>query len=296
MRRLLLVIAVVAAGCGWPDHAFDVDAGLEGDATRDDAPADAAELEAGELPSPTSCPPSPDSAGFCAELRDFGGPFTLDGSGSEFCRTESTQLPPRRFSVSSSARTWPSPAPAMPEKFEVRAGIDAVGVHVFVQVLGDPHVLVDRDDPMKGDAVEVFLRGALDRVLDGSLEADEAHHLVLSPPTEGAAGVGLRYLRGVPQSPVSASHWRSRRVRGGWEVEVHYPWTVLKNQASPGMVLGFDVVIDLADDPTKPGRQVRAIMHLSPVASSPACEALTYASADPLCDDRSWCLAKAYIP
>lgn len=301
MRRLLFVLAAAGAGCGWPAHHFAVADEPDGSAL--DGSMDEVSTDVGlpvddtaDLPPQTSCAPSADSAGLCAELRDFNGAFALDGAGDEFCRA-GAPLPPRRFTLSESARTSPFPAPSgLTERFEVRAGIDAFGLHVFVQVLGDPRVVVDRADPTQGDAVEIFLRGNVARDLTGGLEADEAHHLVLSPPSATAPGVGFRYLGGVPKTPLSDSYWRSRRVKGGWEVELHYPWTVLQNQASPGMILGFDIALDLDDDPTHAGRDVRAIMHLEPVSSSPACAALSVDPADPFCDDRTWCLAKAYIP
>lgn len=299
MRGGLLLFGLMA-GCGWPDHRFGgetADGALDG-AELDSSIADVAVDDTAGLPAPTECPPAAETAGFCAELREFSGAYALDGAGDEFCREGDAgpRMPPRRFSVTESARTVPSPAPAgHAEKFEVRAGLDAYGVHVFVQVLGDPRVIVNREDPMQGDAVEIFVRGNVDPLV-GSLETDQAQHLVLTPPTAAAEGVGWRYLGGVPKLPVAGSQWRSRRVKGGWEVELHQPWSDLKNQPSPGMVMGFDIAIDLDDDPTVAGRDVRVLMHVAPVAGSPSCAALGIGSADPLCDDRTWCLAKAYIP
>jgi len=305
MHRAALCIALAGAGCGWSDHQFDrVDDAAVTDATPDgrtdvDLDSGFPVDDAAGLPDPTNCPPSPTTAGFCAALADFAGAFVNDGAGDEFCRASDAgaQMPPRRFTVTEAARTAPSPPPAgFAERFEVRAGLDAYGVHVFVQVLGDPRVLVDRDDPVQGDAVELFLRGTVTRELTGNLESDEGNHLVLTPPSATAGGVGWRYLGGVKKLPLSDSDWHSRRVKGGWEVEVHYPWTELKNQPAPGMVMGFDVAIDLKDDPAKKGRDVRALMHVTPVASSASCTALGVSPADPLCDDRTWCLAKAYVP
>lgn len=312
MRCGVLLLGMTV-GCSWPDHQFaseESDGAVEAevDSSIDASVGDAAtetmsdvELPVDDtagLPKPTQCPPAAETAGFCAELREFFGTYALDGAGDEFCREVDAgpRMPPRRFTVTESARTYPSPPPAgLAEKFEVRAGLDAYGVHVFVQVLGDPRVIVDRDDPMQGDAVEIFVRGVVDP-LNGSLETDSAQHLVLTPPTPSAEGIGWRYLDGVPKVPIAGSQWRSRRVKGGWEVELHQPWTDVKNQPAPGMVMGFDIGIDLDDDPTKPGRDVRVLMHVGPVASSASCSALGIASADPLCDDRTWCLAKAYIP
>lgn len=286
MRAIVLATTLIGAGCSWPSHQFGGDGGIP---TEDTA----------SLPTPTSCPLSPETAGFCAELRAFGGSFALDGKGDEFCREDDAgpRAPPRRFSVTEAARVEPSPPPAgHAEKFEVRAGLDAYGVHVFVQVQGDRRVVVDRDDPVRGDAVEIFLRGRIDRELVGALDADEAQHLVLTPPTAAAEGVAWLYFKGKPKDPLDGSVWRSRRVQGGWEVELHQPWSSLKNQPSPGMVMGFDVALDLDDDDASPGREVRVLMHAAPVTSSPSCTELGITPADPSCDDRTFCLAKAYIP
>ena len=178
----------------------------------------------------------------------------------------------------------------------MRVGISPFGVHVFVQVLGDPRVLVDRDELTEGDAVEIFMRGTPGRMLTGELAADEALHVVLTPPSTTAEGLGAQYYEGKRGAPIADDRWHSRRVQGGYEVELHYPWTDLKNQSAPGMEMGFDVAIDVKDDPSAKGRELRALMHYQPVASSASCDALAISPPDPLCDDRTWCLAKAYVP
>lgn len=304
MRRFV-VLAVLATGCSWPDHQFrDPDDGAAGDldsSAGDGEPDTYLEPEdSSAYPVPMTCPPQLEKAAPCDELREFPGVWEPDGDAREFCRDLTTgkqATPPRRFTVAEAARTSPSPAPArFKQRFEVRAGLSAYGVHVFVQVLGDPRVLVDRDDLVQGDAVEIFLRGHHDRTLTGALDADEGHHLVLTPPSTSAEGLGARYVDGKRGAPLADSDWHSRRVQGGFEIELHYPWTLLKNQAAPGTTMGFDVAIDLKDDPTAKGRELRVLMHVTPVASSPSCAALSVSPADPFCDDRTWCLAKAYVP
>lgn len=261
-----------ATACGWPEHRF-----READAT--------AVEDTANLPTATTCPPESERAAPCDVLRNFPDRWEADGEGSEFCRKESGKLstPPRRFTAKEAARVTPAGA-TPPEQFVVRAGISAFGVHVFVQVLGDPRVIVDRDEPTRGDAVEIFLRGRRDAMLTGALDLDEAHHLVLTPPSESASGLGARYLNGKRIGSVADEQWHSRRVRGGWEAELHYPWTVLGAQPSPGMTMGFDIAFDVRDDPA--GEAVHVVMHLEPVGTC----------MDPSCDDRTWCLAKAYVP
>lgn len=246
--RLFFVVALCA--CSWPEHRYR-EVGIVEDTAN--------------LPPPTACPPESERQAPCDELREFQGRYEIDGEGSEFCRTLTTGK------LSSPARPF--------GRATVRAALSVEGVHVFVHV-ADDRAVVDRADPVRGDAIEIFVRGSHDRTLTGALDADEAHHLVLTPPTAEAEGVGLRYLNRKPLAPINDAQWHSRRVRDGWEVELHYPWTVLGNQPSPGEVMGFDVALDRDDGP-------RTVMFLAPVAGS---------CGDPACDDRTWCLVKAYVP
>lgn len=259
MKRWL---AVLLCACSWPELTFrERDASLPAEDTAN-------------FPVPTPCPPESERQAPCDELRHFPGTWDVDGEGREFCRDEMGKLstPMRRFASGDT-------------QFVVRAGLSPYGVHVFVQVLNDRNVIVDRADPVRGDAVEIFLRGSHDRTLTGDLDVDQAHHLVLTPPTSTAEGVGFRYSNRKIVGPVADEQWHSRRVRDGWEVELHYPWTVLMNQSSPGMTMGFDIAIDLRDDPSR--EVVRTVMHIEPTDGG--CK-------DPACDDRTWCLAKAYVP
>jgi len=287
--RSLPLVACALIGCSWPDHRF-----------RDDVPADAAlePEDSAAFPVPTGCPPQPETQAFCDEVRHFPGVWEVDGSGVEFCREEEGKqsTPPRRFTMSEAARTSPTPAPArFTQKVEVRVGLSPFGVHVFVQVTGDPRVLVDRDDLVQGDAVEVFLRGTPTTELTGDLAADQAVHLVMTPPSETAAGLGAQYYQGKKAAPLRDDYFHTRRVRSGYEVELHYPWTELKNQSAPGTLMGFDVALDVKDDPSAKGRELRALMYAQPVSASASCDALMVSPADPFCDDRTWCLAKAYV-
>jgi hypothetical protein len=279
MRRLVAVSAI-AFGCTWPEHAFRE---IATDAGGSDRP-------------PTSCPIAAELAALCAELRAFDGPFVVDGLGDEFCRIRDGRpaTPPRRFSIARASATDPSPPPALPQQVEVRAGLSSFGAHVFVQVRGDPRVIVDRDDPTSADAVEIFLRGRRDELV-GDLERDAALHLVIAPD-DGGAAIGLRYLEGRPRASLLSSSFAARRVSGGYEVELHLPWSEIGEAVSPGMLIGFDVAIDVKDDERAPGRQARAYLHLEPLAGSAPCTALGAARPEPWCDSRTWCAAKAYVP
>jgi hypothetical protein len=280
---LIRSLALAANGawlvaCSWPEHSFrDRDASVV-------TPVE----DTADLPIPTPCPPESERQQPCDELRHFPGTWDVDGEGREFCRIGDMgklATPMRRWSFATAAKVTPAGA-MMPEQIVVRAGLSSYGVHVFVQVLDDRNVIIDRVDPLKGDAVEIFLRGTHDRTLTGALDVDQAHHLVFTPPAAGAEGVGFRYLNNKPVGSVPDGDWHSRRVRDGWEVELHYPWKSLDdNQSAPGMTLGFDIAINLRDDPSREAE--RAVMHLEPTETG--CK-------DPSCDDRTWCLAKAYVP
>lgn len=302
-----LIVACVLVGCTWPSHRFRDDALAGADAAAEDAfadgagdaPSDATDALDSGLPPPTRCKPSSVKALPCDVLPSFDGTVTLDGAGDEFCvqADGGPELPPRRFGVTDADFLAPSPAPAgLAESVEIRAGLAADGVHVFVQVQNDPSVIVDLDDLVRGDAVEIYLRGHRNLPLNGDLESDDAQVLVIAPPTATTEARASFYVHGKRATSIPASYWRARRVAGGYELEVHYPWTELLNEPSPGMVIGFDVALDVKDDPSAPTRQLRAIMHYDAVADSPACKTYGFGAADPLCDDRTWCLAKAYVP
>jgi hypothetical protein len=280
--RLLFAAALVS--CAWPEHRFRSD---DAAVVEDFGPPE----DSNAFPPPSECPPEAERVNACDELRHFPGTWVVDGKGDEFCRSEMGKLatPVRRFSMKEAAKTTNA---ALPETVEVRAGLSPYGVHVFVKVLGDPRAIVDRDDLTKGDAIEIFVRGYHDRTLTGALDVDQAHHLVLTPPTATSEGLAARYLNGKRGAPLADERWQSRRVKGGWEVELHYSWADLdNNQPAVGMTIGFDIAIDIRDD----AGSGRAIMHVQPVSASP-CDALSITPADPRCDDRTWCLAKAYVP
>ncbi len=312
MKRTLLLCALTL-GC-WPEHSFRDEAGSDAvvdsaiDSTLEDTPdamleaesdsgtdADAAEI----LPPPTTCGASSSKANSCDVLRFFGGTPVLDGAGDEFCDVDAgvAANPPRTFSLVDADRTIPSPVPAgLTQRVTARAGLSSFGLHVFVHV-DDPSVVVDLGDYTQGDAIEIFLRGNTALPLNGDLESDAAQVVVIIPPTATTSARAAKWLRGKKSASLDGSQFAARRVTGGWEAELHYPWSEILNEASPGQVMGFDLALDVKDDPTASKRAVRAIMHEETVTGgSPACDTFGFATIDPLCDDRLWCLAKAYVP
>lgn len=300
----------------WPSHSFreesaadsSVDAAVDSETSDADSAvdstvidADAADVPTEVLPPPTSCGASSSKANACDVLRFFPGIPVLDGAGDEFCDVDAgmAALPPRTFSLADADRTIPTTVPAgLKQRVEVRAGLSSLGLHVFVHV-DDPSVVVDLGDYTQGDAIEIFFRGNKALPLNGDLETDEAQVIVIIPPTATTTARAAKWLRGKKSASVDGSQFAARRVTGGWEAELHYPWTEILNEATPGQVMGFDLALDVKDDPTAPKRAVRAIMHEETISGgSPPCETFGFgfATPDPLCDDRLWCLIKAYVP
>ncbi len=308
MRRLFVSVSVVLVGCTFPEHQFrdDTDAkpdvaidavvldgALDGavdssvDAT--DAATDSVVDVGSDAPAPTSCT-DPSMTSFCAPIVGLVGAYAVDGLGTEYC---ASGVWSRGFEVKAAMRTTPSPVPAkITERVVVRALLSSYGYHVHVAVLDDPRIVVDTSDYTQGDAVELFLRGA--KAATGDLVADQAVHVVVTPPTATSGPNAAYYVGGKKGAGLPGGAFAGRIVAGGWEVEVVLPWTTIKNEPAPGDKIGFDVAVDVKDDPSLSAREVRAIMSYEAVASSPTCSALG-TPADPACDDRTWCAPVAYL-
>jgi len=303
--RLPVVSAVaLLVGCTFPEHQFrDPTADVAVDAVADsvavdavldggpDAPdvADGAVDVGSDAPAPTTCT-DPSMTSFCAPIVGLVGAYAVDALGTEYC---ASGVWSRGFEVKAAMRTTPSPVPAkITERVVVRALLSSFGFHVHVAVLDDPRIVVDTSDYTQGDAVELFLRGA--KAATGDLVADDALHVVVTPPTATSGPNAAFYVGGKKGAGLPGGAFAGRLVQGGWEVEVVLPWTTIKNEPAPGDKIGFDVAVDLKDDPALSAREVRAIMDFETVASSPTCAALGKA-ADPACDDRTWCAPVAYL-
>ncbi|MGZ3422718.1 MAG: sugar-binding protein [Polyangiales bacterium] len=309
--KLPVLLCALTLGC-WPSHSFRdetiadsvADSATAGDALDDTTATEDSSVTETDgamevLPPPTTCGATSTKANGCDVLRAFTAIPVVDGVGDEFCTVDAgvPENPPRTFSLADADRTEPATVPAgLTEKAEIRAGLSSFGVHVFVHV-DDPSVVVDLTDYTQGDAIEIFLRGNKSLPLNGDLETDFAQVIVIIPPTATTSARAAFWLRGMKSASVDASRWAARRVKGGWEAELHYPWSALMNEASPGQVIGFDLALDVKDDPSAKTRAVRAIMHEETITGgSPPCTTFGFATPDPQCDDRLWCLAKAYVP
>ena len=91
--------------------------------------------------------------------------------------------------------------------------------------------------------------------------------------------------------PLSAGFFGIRAVSGGYEVELRLPWTELGGQPAPGDSMAFDVGIDVSDDETMP-RRVQSFLYYQAPTATTTCTSST--TAEPSCDDRTWCEAFAY--
>jgi hypothetical protein len=298
LRRLstsgvLGVAAMGAMGCAFPDYGFPGGAGGDGglDAHGDAAaevpevgPSDVTE-ETEPLPDPTKCAVS-DPVVACDTIRELRAPDgqVIDGRGAEFC-----EIPPRVFALREGKRVTPKGATA-PETASIRFGVSAKGVHLFVQVLGDP-MLITADDPRQGDAVELLVRGTKDPIT-GSLLTDEAKHIVVAPPTATRGPDAREVLPG--GGYVAFRDAAARRVRGGYEVELVLSWSILKNQPAVAAEMAFDVAIDVKDDPTTIGRELQSFLWWQPIPPSATTTCTDKSDPDPSCDDRTWCYAYAY--
>ncbi|GAC1393306.1 MAG: hypothetical protein NVSMB47_00340 [Polyangiales bacterium] len=309
----LAAMVVALAACGFPEHTYrdargmTPDSGASADANESDARGDgdrdaAPGTEVGDVgdvsdlgadarptgPPPTRCAPETTTSACDVVLDLPGGTVVLDGAGDEFC---AAKIPARTFTVEGAAHTQPAPPPAgLTQRVAVRAGLSAYGFHVHVQVLDDPRIVVSQPDLARGDAVEIFLRGAFPSALTGELAHDHALHVVLVPPSAGSGADAAIYDGESRGGALDPALWAARLVDGGYEVELRVPWTMLGDQPVPGSHVGLDVAVDVKDDPAATSRAARALLEDVSLPSSTSCAG----AIQPSCDDRTWCLAPAY--
>jgi hypothetical protein len=330
-RRLALcalVTALPTSACGFPTFAFedgastddaggdamagpptdapmtdangltDADSTVEVAPTVDAAHADASEADAkrdgatdgSPYPAPTVCSGA-SSVSFCSAIVVAPGPITIDGRGDDMCG-----VAPRTFLAKDADFLLRSDATyTPPESVSVRAALDASGVYVFVQVLGDPAILVAPGTAgaiAAGDAVEIYLRGYRSGALDGKYGDDGALEIVVTPPTATSSPRAERYVMDAPMGAYDDGAFAAVLVDGGYQVELFVPWSALPAEPANGQSLGFDVGVDIADDPSTKSRQARAVMNIRTLSGSSNCGPILA----PWCDDRVFCQVNAYGP
>lgn len=321
MRRFALISSLLACGacsvsCAFPEYGFPGSspgdsgddsfvADVEGDSTLIDAPNDSAldsippdaldafdafdsgvvadGADAAALPDPTDCGPH-SSVSACAPSPSFSGLHLLEGEGDEFCG-----MATRGYLVNDGEQKIPASASA-PERVVVYLATDPNGVHGYVGVFDDPKILVGgTHDLLAGDAVEVFLHGHHDAGVTGALDADQAVHVVIAPPTSTRSARAAYYKNDVYDSDVDGASFGARMCKGGYEVEFVIPWTKIPGEPPAGLSYGFDLAVDVRDLPASTGRELRSFFKVQPV---PTPVAACGGTAEPYCDDRTWCSVK----
>ncbi len=295
---VVVTFAALCGGCAFPDYVFPgAGAGSDADVleTTPDARLDVSDVSDGppidapndvpEVGSPPTVCPARAALSPCAPIEELLVPDSevVDGKGDDLC-----VLSPREFSARAGAHRTPATS-EVPARVVLRVGISARGIHLHAQVLDDPHLLVE-DDPVTGDAIEIFLRGVVDP-LTGALAADGGRHVVLAAPGSGHAPFGALVSAG--KYGALPFRFASRIVAGGYEVEMVAEWTDLPGQPAPGQSMGFDFAVDVKDDPAHTSRDLQSFLYFQALTSGPTpCSSVSAAA--PSCDDRTWCTLYAY--
>ena len=177
------------------------------------------------------------------------------------------------------------------ETATVRVGWSEAGLHGFVTVTDGFLFASGQDDAgsvWNGDGVEVFVAGS-DSVLTGNSGNDAVTHVQFGAAPSLA--VTVKTVDGsASHSALAGSQYVTSVVTGGYTIEFLLPWA--GSAPSSGAAMAFDLALNSADnDPAgaPDGRDAQAILHNgSPGGSSPCGD-----SAEPWCDDRTWCTPTA---
>lgn len=308
---MILALATALPACGYPSYAFDGDAqsfdaiddapeetiepadvGSDADAARDafdsalpsDAKGDTGtpdvDADAGDAK-----PPCPILSGgdACKGIPRFTAPKqVLDGIGDEFC-----DVPATRLVATAAPYMLPTPPPS---------GIDTV---VLIRTAWSPtalhvHVHVDQgrvsapgglEEIWRGDGVEVFASGftPLTGKYDGTSDPG-ALQIIAVPPGASASRAEL-YSGETLKSFLPPSTFAARLVPGGYEVELEIDWTSLHGTPKTGLVIGFDLGVDVRQDPAVIGPKLQSFLAYTAVSLTPCSKP----TAHPSCDDRTWC-------
>lgn len=185
---------------------------------------------------------------------------------------------------------WTRGTGTFPQVLTIRAAWSERGVHVHAHVQDPAVVVAAGDDVAQGDSLELYLAatseltGPFDGVRDGG-----AYQVILAPPAGGhptRATVYLHPAKAVETSePLDPSRFAGRLVQDGYEIEVLLPWRTAAPAA--GTTIGFDVGLNVNDDPATPRRAFQFAIANLPVVDASNCTADV--GPQPFCDDRTWC-------
>ncbi|GAC1351857.1 MAG: hypothetical protein NVSMB1_08940 [Polyangiales bacterium] len=306
VKRSAICLLMLPIACSYPELSFGINTSDASDAAEatDTNKADVVMLDTSSetVPSDTkydaiqhdafdphvpSCKPLPGGS-LCDHVASFGTKVQIvDSYGDEFCT-----IPGTTFLVRDMARVLP-PSPSQNAKVEVRMAWSKAAIHMHLHVIKENVVPAD---PMttsqyyEGDGLEFFLSGT-DK-LTGAYNAmtdSGAKHFIITAPTDTQPSRGAYYVSGTNLFPIESSLFAARRVSDGYEMELRIPWLFLESSPASGSGIGFDLAVDLNDNPAVLKRQVQGVYAFRPVAATSSCAPNPI---DAYCDDRVWCTPK----
>jgi hypothetical protein len=286
-----------------PGESCDEETSADETSGSSTTPTDSPSTEPSEDPSTTAEPsmtpePSPaptTPAGQCttatlnpcsAPIPRFNGTQMVDGNADDFCDVPITTL-----SLASAALSIGNTA-GTPHRADIRVAWSETALHVHAAVT-DPNVLVQApNDSWSGDSLDVYI--AASGNVTGSLSLDDAWQVILAPPsTDGSiAASAMRY----PAIEAISSGFANTLTDDGYAVELLLPWpggAVLASGAA--VMLNFALnVREQACDGTDLNscRQYYGAFFAGAAGSPSDCDNYTLLSgrsAEPWCDDRTWC-------
>ena len=210
-------------------------------------------------------------------------PQIIDGKDDDFCG-----VPAMVFALDNAA-VLDAPGVSFPEVVTARIGWDQAGLHVHVHVDDPSLVPSSTPDLWEGDAVELFIAGtsSLTGHFDGTDDGGAIQIVVSAPTADIPSKASYDYAgNGMLDLPYDPSLSAGRVVPGGYEVEVSVPWSSLKDMLAPGSAIGFDLALDVIDNPAAASREQQGLMGFRTVAETSCVNTAPH----PSCDDRTWCL------
>lgn len=272
-RAALLGLFVTVGACGPRDLEVLAGATDAGPQQPDGGPASERDTCAAAAP-----------IDLCARVpRSDGDGAPIDGLPGALCEVPA-------MVVRADGAPWTRGTGVFPQVLTVRAAWSERGLHVHAHVEDPAVVVAAGDDIAQGDSLELYLAatgeltGPFDGVRDGG-----AYQVILAPPSGGLPARATVYLhpaRAVETSePLDPSRFAGRLVPGGYEIEALLPWRTGAPEA--GATIGFDVGLNINDDPATPRRAFQFAIANLPVSGASNCTADV--GPQPFCDDRTWC-------
>jgi hypothetical protein len=195
-----------------------------------------------------------------------------------------------QFAVNAMPWINPSYPAARPTMVTLRVGWspEALWVHAHVT---DPSVRPDTVSTSlwNGDNIQIFFSGnsALTGPYTGTQDGG-ATHVIVAPAAGTFAGRAITLYESsatVSITALPAGTWASRLVADGYEIELRLPWPASAQPRTPGLAIGFNFMIGVADSASALELEGALSNITIPLSSAPQC----YLRVHPGCDDRTWC-------